>query len=570
MRSFAWGSVLVLGLGSQAGAWGWKSCPDQNDVMAFLNGTGSYQTPVKEARVCAYSKNNQKEFIVFYQHASSNLPKGKWQWKYASDPTDVMNLLNGTGAYKYPAAEAEVCALYHQNRPEFYVFYQQSASQQPKGAWQWKLATSADDIRNCLAAQGGYLLPARAARVAGYSVGSTETYYLFYQFNLLNKSVSGWNYKLSYDDANDMKKFLGGDAPYALAPKVAAVCCQPSGQQVKYTAFYYHGPSLILASPLAGERFIAAEPKAFGAVVVSYHPVLSGQLVWTLDQTVSLGTGFGVNVNQIAAGTHTVKVSGLGETASAGIRVYGDLWALYQAQPAQGEVDRVIKDFGLQWVDGAAADEQWSAYPEFAFNQASWDPSKMVAVSRLELFRHQRFSELLPFTGGKTIYEHLKANVHSISLTLNCNKNTGGGGHLTLNRNFSVWDGRASGTDDNPNACKVPWSNPSLATYFSSLQLLVHEARHCEAGDPGHVDCVPWSTPGGPVKIGMDQQFENGSGYAWAAMYAMWIGKYGLYDPSNIKTEALNFAKGFLKERFCTQPSHSNPKVQQVITELLQ
>ncbi|MEW6516272.1 MAG: hypothetical protein AB1439_05125 [candidate division FCPU426 bacterium] len=563
-------AAVWSGLAADAGAWAWKSCPDQNDVMAFLNGTGSYQTPIKEARICAYSKNNQKEFIVFYQHASSNLPKGKWQWKYASDPADVINLLNGSGAYKYPATEAEICALYYQNRPEFYVFYQQSASQQPKGTWQWKLANSADDVRNCLGAQGTYLLPARLARVAGYSVGTTETYYLFSQHNNINKPVSGWNYKLAYDDANDIQKFLGGEAPYAQAPKVAAVCCLPSGQQLKYCVFHYNGPSLILASPLANERFIAAEPKTFSAVVIAYHPVLPSQLTWTLDQGLSLGSGFILGYGQISVGTHTVKVSGLAEVATAAIRVYSDLWALYQAQPAQGEIDRVVKDFGLQWVDGASADEQWSTYPEFAFNQSSWDPSKIVAVARLEVLRHQRFSQTPPFTNNKSVYDHLKANVHNIYLTLNCQQNLGGGGHLTLNRNFSVWDSRSSGYDGHWDACKVPFANPSLAPYFGSLQLLVHEGRHCEAGDPKHVNCVPWSTPGGQVSTGMDQQFENGSGYAWGALYSMWVDQYGLYDNPASKSEAKTMAKDLLKGRFCTKPTHSNALVQSLINTYLQ
>lgn len=561
-------AVVSTSLVAEVGAWGWKSSSNPDDVMNCINGTGAYQTPAKEVRICAYSKNNQKEFTVFYLNASATQPKGKWQWKYASDPNDVMNLLNGTGAYKYPATEAEVCALYYQNRVEFYVFYQQSTSQQPKGTWQWKLATDADDIRNCIAGQGAYSVSARIARVASCTVGTTETYYLFYQPNVFKQPVSGWNYKRGYD-ADDIRKFLGGDAPYTQAPKVAAVSCHPSGQQIKFTAFYYNGPSLVLASPLANERFIAAEPKVFGVVVVSYHPVLPNQLAWTLDQATSLGTGFSLGVGQIAAGTHTVKVSGLAETAVSAIRVYNDLWALYQAQPAQGEIDRVVKDFGLQWLDGAATDEQWSTYPEFAFNQTSWDPSKIVAVARLEVLRHQRFSQNPPFTSGKSVYDHLKANVHSISLTLNCNKNTGGGGHLTLNRNLSVWDSRASGYDGHWDACKQPFANPSLASYFGSLQLLVHEGRHCEAGDPGHVECVPWSTPGGQVAIGMDQQFENGSGYAWGALYSMWVYKYGLYETPAIKNEAKLSAQSLLQGRFCVKPTHSNPVVQQLLNELI-
>jgi hypothetical protein len=93
------------------------------------------------------------------------------------------------------------------------------------------------------------------------------------------------------------------------------------------------------------------------------------------------------------------------------------------------------------------------------------------------------------------------------------------------------------------------------------LYLLIHEERHNEPDDPGH------------VYVGdsqMDPYLKKVSGHAWAAMYAMWVYKYGKHDPPEIKQEAKNIATSLLKSRFDPKPTHSNPKVQAIIDELLQ
>jgi hypothetical protein len=51
-------------------------------------------------------------------------------------------------------------------------------------------------------------------------------------------------------------------------------------------------------------------------------------------------------------------------------------------------------------------------------------------------------------------------------------------------------------------------------------------------------------------------------------MYLMWVYKYGSYDPPFIKNEA-KILDVDLKTRFCSKPTHSNPKVQAIIDELI-
>ena len=61
----------------------------------------------------------------------------------------------------------------------------------------------------------------------------------------------------------------------------------------------------------------------------------------------------------------------------------------------------------------------------------------------------------------------------------------------------------------------------------------------------------------------------GGSGYAQGALYDMWVYKYGLYDPPDIKNQAKSAAMSVLQVTFCSTPTHSNPLAQAVVNELL-
>jgi hypothetical protein len=49
----------------------------------------------------------------------------------------------------------------------------------------------------------------------------------------------------------------------------------------------------------------------------------------------------------------------------------------------------------------------------------------------------------------------------------------------------------------------------------------------------------------------------------------MWVYKYGLYDPPDIKEVAKSLA-GTVLGRICSLPTHSNPLVQAIVDELLE
>jgi len=319
----------------------------------------------------------------------------------------------------------------------------------------------------------------------------------------------------------------------------------------------YPAPKVVWQSPLYDERFLRGEPVQFRATVEEGD---GSQLQWASDLDGFLGTGTVVSTPDLSVGEHSITASitvrGYQISATQPVRVFADLGDLYVSQPAQGEIQRILHDFTFEWVTGTGVDEDWSAYDSFDFDQTSTDPSKLVIIARLDVLRRQRFSEPLPMTGGDTIYDHLRTHVHTIRLRLDCGYNIGGGGRISLNRSGSVWDARLGGTCE---SFTPPW----LQHYVHPLQLLVHEARHSMPCDPGHTDCGL----NGPHN--KDHELEGGSGYAWGAMYYMWVYKYSLYDPPDIKDSASEGAYWLLISRFCTTPSHSNPLVDEIIDELL-
>ena len=302
------------------------------------------------------------------------------------------------------------------------------------------------------------------------------------------------------------------------------------------------------------------ENPCISALVTGEQPVDGSALRWSSSVDGLLGNGPHVVVDHLSPGRHTIEVTGYGKRLTETVRIFTDLGAFYQAPPSQAEIKRIDQDLAFQWADGSGTNEQWSAYPSI-FDQHSIEPSKLVLYAKLDVLRHQEFLEPVPFAGGKTIYEYFKSFVYVLNLRLDCGFNTGGGGQVSLNRSWSVWDGRSSGTADNPDACKAPLPNPTLYPYVNPLYLLIHEERHNEPSDPGH------------VYVGdnqMDPSLEGGSGHAWAAMYTMWVYKYGKYDPAAIKEEAKQIAASLLKARFASTPTHSNPRVQAIVNELLQ
>jgi hypothetical protein len=311
--------------------------------------------------------------------------------------------------------------------------------------------------------------------------------------------------------------------------------------------------ALAITHPLPDERFITNETVTLKVSLGGRH-VDASEVVWNSNLSGGLGHGPEIQVSKLPPGRHTITVSVADETQSLSIRVFKDLLSLYQAPPAADEIKQIRKDFAMNWIDGSAPDEKWAAYDPVVFNQTSLTPSKIIVFSNLAVLRHQAFSEPLPFTDGHTVYDHLRKYVKQINLLLDCADNSGGNGVINLHRwqnTWSLWR----------RDCKSPSpSHPGTTGYAGMIFLIMHEARHSESRELGHTNCYGFGN--------MDSSLDNGSGHARAILYAMWVYKYGLYDPPVMRQEARNFAYATLS-RLCSRPTSSNPKIQAIVDELL-
>jgi hypothetical protein len=323
------------------------------------------------------------------------------------------------------------------------------------------------------------------------------------------------------------------------------------------------GPELArgihVRSPLPDERFIVTERIRLDATAVlddSARVSRPPELVWRSDRDGLLGHGPTIETT-LSLGPHRLEVSGLGLRAEGTVRVFADLGEFYLAPPATGELERIENDFEISWVDGASPEDRWSTYANEVFDPTSTRPSKIAALAKLDVLRHQRFAEPLPLAGGRTLYEHVRLHTRALSLRLDEGYNSAGGGGITLRRAFSRF--AQAGLD--PDLTPVP--------YTDLLQLLVHESRHNEPSDPSHARCDQAWTGRPAVPGGMDEALEGGSGYASAAMYLMWVYKHGLADPAGARARAGNVARDLLQRRLCQAPTHTDPGVQAILAELL-
>src|SRR5215472_18946564 len=145
-----------------------------------------------------------------------------------------------------------------------------------------------------------------------------------------------------------------------------------------------HENTLKIHSPLPGERFVMQETVTF-RVDLKDRRVDPSQIVWTSNVSGELGHGYEIQVSTLPVGAHHITVNANGETQEVSIREFKDLADLYQATPSQAEVDRIRKDFVVNWIDGSPPDEKWSYFDPPIFNQESLAPSKVVLLARLDV-----------------------------------------------------------------------------------------------------------------------------------------------------------------------------------------
>jgi hypothetical protein len=317
----------------------------------------------------------------------------------------------------------------------------------------------------------------------------------------------------------------------------------------------WFGGSLNVLSPLEGERFVVGEQVRLDANIlgVGGNPPMwnSDGVAWTSDRDGPLGSGSPMVT--LSQGNHVITASKERLRRTVNVRVFADLWSLYRSAPSQAELDRIQRDFTFEWLDGPSG-EKWTSYPGTPFDQTSANPSKTAVFAKLDVLRHQRFSQPLPWTTA-TVYDQIRQNTRTIRVSLGTDLNQAGNHVINLNRTFTLWS-------NDP-------SHPNTATpYVDPLYLFVHESRHNEPGDPLHTSCTSWTgAPGTPN--GMDAQFEPGSGYARAAVYLMWVYKYARFDPPAMQDQAKTDVMAH-KDRFCSRPSSTNPLVQALLRELWQ
>ena len=311
-----------------------------------------------------------------------------------------------------------------------------------------------------------------------------------------------------------------------------------------------------IKTPRPHERFLYEEDIKF--TVDLYDDNLDdGDLCWSSNLDGLIGCGPVVSTAVLSQGNHLITAEANGNVDSVSVRVFPDLWELYKTEPAPSEVKRILDDFHISYVDGEGEDERWEPYG-FEFDQSSIYPSRMVVISKLDILRRQKFNEKPTFIGNhETVYDWVQDVAHTIEVRLDCGPARGGFGLASFPRRFSHWIAIDRNTE-----CGIPLEDePTLRKYHGALSLLIHEIRHSEPDDPKHMGICP----------GSDKTLEGGSGYAWAAKYDMWVGTYSMFDPTSIKDEALTAAKTKLQFAICGygEPSHSDPRIQAIIDDLL-
>lgn len=540
--------------------WEWRHFHQPFDIVNFLNGTGDYTHPVKDARISAVWKNNSIVFTVFYQPGQTQEPKGRWVWMKVTTPQQVYSHLNGSGPSPRPVEDARICVTWKDDHAEYYVFYKPGTPGHPAVRWGWKKSTTTDDVKDFLNGKGNYLYPVSTARIAAMKKNGAPEFHIFFKRAAIQGEIPNWSEGKESSSPNDVRNFLNGSTPYRQRVKGSDICAVLIGDQTTYHVFPNQGPKAWITRPLDNERFVTQETVTFEAFLTSDEPVDGSRLQWISSIDGNLGSGVLMERNGLSTGNHTIEATVNGHPTPIPIRVFNDLWELYQSPPAQGEIDRIKKDFNLVYSDGTGEDELWAPYDNYNFDQTSHNPTKIAIIAKLDILRHQRFSETLPFTDGKTIYDHLKTYIHTIYLKLSCEYAHGGGGTITLSRGASLWGISIDGTVEDPEACKHPVAY-ELKPYCLFLGGLIHEERHSEPDDPGHVRCLG--------KTNMDVRLEGGSGHAWGALYWIWVYRYGLYDPPSENEMARRVLRTVLRTRFCTRPTHSDPRVQAILDEII-
>lgn len=107
---------------SSKARWGWKRATNVEDMHNFINGAGAYEEP-REGTVGGF---NPYEVLMFYR--SDLEGSGRWGWKFANNLEDGLDFLNGKGSYQGSVQDAKVFAT---TDGSFYIFYRRTTKKGP-------------------------------------------------------------------------------------------------------------------------------------------------------------------------------------------------------------------------------------------------------------------------------------------------------------------------------------------------------------------------------------------------------------------------------------------------------
>lgn len=112
--------LLIMNAGPAAAtdAWSMKKSATPEDVVAFLNGTPPYSTPVTVARISLTTIGAQTEFIIFYQKQEGLRLPGAWGFRRLESAEQVRDYLNAGR----PLPDYQICSASPQGKTVFYLF----------------------------------------------------------------------------------------------------------------------------------------------------------------------------------------------------------------------------------------------------------------------------------------------------------------------------------------------------------------------------------------------------------------------------------------------------------------
>lgn|GEM_PF-6629025 len=237
-------------------------------------------------------------------------------------------------------------------------------------------------------------------------------------------------------------------------------------------------------------------------------------------------------------------------SSSPGLAQMQNLDSLYTSPATETELNTIVSNFNIHLLDGTDSLARWSLYNPYLFDPSSPDPSIYPLVNDLRVMREEVFNAPLPIDDNNT-YRTVRNCVKNggINLMLGDYVNAGSG-YINLSAAFSFWGSRLSSDLYKPSAC-------SLYPFVYRTQVIVHEARHLEPDDPGH------------VQVSYDQSLAVEGGYGRACIYLMWIWKHGRNFSAQLRAAAGCEAQSILRGRFIEKPpTHPNPAIQSIVDEL--